>query len=87
MRGGAWRHKVDVSATFKNEDLSFEKRRDGVVLRLRSSQAAIDGTNGEELIMLLEDLAETTDTVEFDSVWDDIYNLADSGKWLWIDTI
>ena len=86
MRGGAWKHKVSVADVFHDEDLPFEKRRDGVVLALRMSPATSDGLEGEELIVLLEDLAETTNTVEFDSVWDDIYNLADGGKWMWIET-
>ena len=88
MRGAQWKHKVDVSDVFgPYADLPFEQRRDAVVLKLRQSPATSDGLEGEEFILLLEDLADTPNEDEFDDVWDSIYNLADTGKWLWIETL
>lgn len=82
---GEWKHKVRTGDVFANDELSFEERRDELVRRLRMSPAAIDGINGEELVALLEEAAETKTTDDFDSVWDDIYDLCDGGQWLWLE--
>ena len=81
-----WKHRVDVKSGFEDDGV-FEHKRDEVVKRLRESPASKDGANGEELTFLLEQLEETATPDEFDSVWDEIYDLADGGQWLWIDTI
>lgn len=84
----AWKHKVDVSDIFRNEDLYFEQRRDQIVERLRKSRAIKEETdNGQELELLVDELAETDDVPYFDMVWHAIYDLADDRKWLWINTI
>ena len=80
-----WKHRVDMKSEFEDDGV-FETKRDEVVKRLRESPASKDGINGEELTLLLEELADTSNADEFDSVWDVIYDLADSGQWLWIDT-
>ncbi len=82
----AWKHRVNMKDQFEDDGV-FETKRDEVVKRLRESPATKDGEQGEELTQLLEELADTSNADEFDTVWDVIYDLADDGHWLWIDTI
>lgn len=84
-----WKHRVDVSDVFHDEDLTFEDRRDIIVARFRESEAIQDLTddNGPELALLVDELAEVDTFSYFDMVWHAIYDLADNRKWLWISTI
>ena len=61
--------------------------RDAIVGRLRASTWIKKcGSDGGPLDQLVRDLAEVVDTVEFDEVWNEIYDYADSDR-AWIDTI
>lgn len=80
----AWRYTVDVSHVFHDDDKSFEEKRDEIVATLRRStwvKAHGNGTLGP----LIDVLAETQDTEEFDEHWDQVYDMADIQR-AWIQT-
>lgn len=83
-----WQHKVNVAAFFRNDDLTFEQRRDGVVKLLKEwREAHLDLDPDGDLDLLVDELAEVDDHDSFDCVWDAIYDWADVDKRLWIDTM
>jgi hypothetical protein len=67
---------------FHDETMTFEQRRDATVEIIRQSGWRSDGRLEE----LLEELAGAIDAEDFDSAWDEIYDLADEDR-VWIDTI
>lgn len=81
-----WDKKIDVSAVFRNEDLSFAERRDAIVERIRKS-GWLDGRDEfDELVELVNDhLAFAEDVKEFDDLWDSLYDIADFDR-VWIKT-
>lgn len=84
-RSANWTHIIKIGDLIFNDDLTFEQKRDGIVSRLRESDAmSTDNEQGVELGMLVDDLADTPDVDTFDWVMSDIYDLADAGKWLWV---
>jgi len=85
----AWKHKISVRDIFKDDGGTFQQRRDQIVQRFQRAKTVLaDGDNGEELAALIEELADSESSEEFNWVWDSIYDLADDGgrKWLWIET-
>jgi len=80
-----WKHRIDLSATWRNNDLSFEAKRDQIVAEFRSHPCITDGENGMDLSTLVDELSEMDTEADFNYVWDTIYDLADHGKWLWIN--
>lgn len=85
MRDQAWKHKIRIGDVLNNDDMTFEEKRSEFVKRFCASPAAKDGIHGEELMLLVEELADTTGNDEFNQVWDAIYDLADDGRWLWME--
>lgn len=86
---GKWVLTVDVTDVFHDEEKPYEERRDAIVGRLRES-AWLDlrdpeGFERENLENLFDELSETADVDEFDSVWDAIYDEADYDR-VWIAT-
>ena len=79
-----WNRIVRIGDLISSDVLSFEQKRNEVVRRLRKSSAIRDGDKGELLRELVDELAETTNGDEYDWVMDDVYDLADDGKWLWL---
>ncbi len=78
-----WDRRVDVRDVFRNENLTFEQRRDAIVRRIRNSGWTIEP--GSTLDHVVEELGDTEDTDEFDAVWDVIYDYADTDR-VWIET-
>jgi hypothetical protein len=82
-----WIYNIDLKGVFHNEELTFEERRDAIVRILRKSRwvKRKDGAV-DHLPALIDELADTTNVDEFDSVWGAVYNEADTDR-AWIATI
>ena len=81
-----WNLTIDVSPWFHNEEMAFEEIRDAIVRKLRRTPWP---ERSEDLSELLEYLAEAVDVEEFDSIWSDIYDIADTDPEyrVWIKTL
>jgi hypothetical protein len=81
-----WNKTVDVSSVFHNDDMSFIERRDAIVKKFRDAWP-VSFTEDESLEIndILDELEETEDVEEFNSVWDEVYDWADYRK-VWIKT-
>jgi hypothetical protein len=84
-----WLHEINVSAFFEahleDEDFDFVASRDGIVATFRAAMktnAALD----EMFAELIDELADSSDTDDFDVVWQEVYNVADFER-VWIKTI
>lgn len=78
-----WRERIQVGSWFGDDEAPFVARRDGIVAALRGSRFAQVVPDVE---MLVDELAETSTTVEFDMVWELIYDEADRSR-VWIETV
>ncbi len=80
-----WDRKIDLKDVFHNDAMTFEEKRDAIVGRIRAS-GWLDGRGEfDELVMFVEELADTDNLEWFDSVWDHIYDIADRDR-VWIGT-
>lgn len=84
VRRTRWQHTVKIGDLLDSDELTFEQRRDAIVARLQKSSAMKDGRKGEVLTDLVADLADADDENEYDWFMEDIYDLADSDKFLWV---
>jgi len=89
MGTGPWKYKINVASVFHNDTMTFFERRDSIVNTLRNSdwyktRQAEPGDMGE-LEDLVDELADTDTTTDFDQVWDAIYDEADDDR-AWIAT-
>ena len=80
-----WRYHLVLSPAWHDEALDFGQRRDAIVARLVASAWFRGCGPGDELPQAVEELADTKDINEFDSVFDAIYDLADYAR-AWIRT-
>ena len=80
-----WGRKINLKDVFRNDALTFEQRRDAIVKRIRNSGWLNDRDEYDELVTLVEELSDTTDTQWFDQVWSLIYDHADYDR-VWIST-
>lgn len=82
-----WAEKVLLGDIWRNEDLTFEERRDAIVARLKTSRwfknADEDESWGVHEIIAYH-LAEAEDADRFDECWDELYDHADCDR-VWID--
>ena len=79
-----WEHKIRLGGVFHNDAMTFEQSRDAVVARIRASAWFKSKDDYDNLPQFVEELADTQNTDEFDSVWDAIYDEADHAR-VWID--
>lgn len=77
-----WLLTIDLKDVFHNEDLPFEQKRDEIVRRIRAT-----GWHGDHpwLEEIVDNLAESEDENDFDSWWDELYDVADIDR-VWIAT-
>lgn len=76
----AWKYTIRLADVWKNEDLTFEQRRDEIALRLKNSTWA----SGNPLVAELAfDLSQAKDAADFDDIWNDVYDEADRDR-AWI---
>lgn len=80
-----WKYTINLKDVFHNDELTFIESRDAIVKRLRQSAWFKGKDEFDDLPQLVEELADTASEVEFDEVWDAIYNEADADK-VWITT-
>lgn len=82
-----WKYTIDVASVFHSETLSFEERRDAVASTLRGSSWVRSKTGPYDNLLpaLVDELADTEDVDEFDSVWGAVYDEADTDR-AWIKT-
>lgn len=88
MVNRGWKAKLRIGDVFHNDGLSFEQRRDAIVRRFRALLQAGDVSQdsfGLSISELVDELAETENPDEFDWVWDEIYDWADTER-VWIET-
>lgn len=78
-----WDRKVNITGILHNEELTFEQRRDALVGVLQASTWVKQCDEDDDLPQLVEELAGTEDTEEFNAVWDAIYDVADADR-VWI---
>ena len=76
-----WRRHLDISDVFHSEEIPFAQKLQVIVARLRSLTVEDSLLKG-----IIDNLAESTDVEEFDVHWDALYDWADQGKRLWIQT-
>jgi hypothetical protein len=77
-----WDRRIHLADVWRDEERSFQERRDEVVRRLRASGWV---EKNEEVAELVEELAEVDTLAYFDDVWDGLYDLADTDR-VWIST-
>lgn len=80
-----WDRKLRLADVFRNEDMSFEERRDAIVARIRATAWFKGYGEGDDLPQFVEELAGTQTPDEFDGPWDCIYDQADADR-VWIET-
>lgn len=81
-----WDRKIRLGDVFHNDALTFEQKRDTIVTRIRNSGWLKGRDEFDELVLAVEELAESDNVNWFDSVWSLIYDIADYDR-VWIDTI
>ena len=80
-----WQHKINLTSVFHNDDLTFEQSRDAIVARIRGSAWFKAKDEYDDLVYLVEELADSERAYHFDYVWDEIYDIADYDR-VWITT-
>lgn len=89
-----WAHTINLAGVFHDETLTFEERRDRIVMIIRAHlwlnvvpDTRIMGSLFHlwDLQELVDELAETTEPDGFNVVWDDLCDEADYDR-VWIKT-
>lgn len=81
-----WARTIDLTDIWENKGLDpFEDHRDAVVKRFRESAWLIDAGIYDEITELIDDLGDSREHNEFDSVLSRIYDEADADH-VWIAT-
>lgn len=78
-----WDHRLNLADVFHNDDLTFEAKRDEIVHRIKAARFYRD--DDWTLWSVVDELADTTDTDDFDNVWDAFYDWADAHR-VWVET-
>lgn len=81
-----WDRHVNLAGVFRNEETTFEEKRDTIVEVLRNSSWMKSQDEGDdELSQAIEELGDADNEDWFNAVWDAIYDLADADR-VWIST-
>lgn len=80
-----WEYKLPLKDIFHNEDLTFEKRRDEIVHRIKVSSFYAKDQHGY-LGTIVEHLEDAKDWPTFNSWWDEFYDYADEER-VWVATV
>lgn len=80
-----WNHHLYIGEVWNNEELGFIEQRDQIVARIKLLPHYSDEDDGDgELWWIVDELADTKNEDEFDSVWDAFYDWADDNR-VWVD--
>lgn len=82
-----WLDRIELGDVWRNEEMTFEQRRDVVVSRLRESDwfKCYEEAGEGELLSVVEELADAVDFEDFNYPWNYIYDIADADR-VWIAT-
>lgn len=80
-----WIRIVKLKDVWHNDDLPFEKKRDKIVERIKESGWRDITPYPDTFDERVADLTASSDTSEFDSWFNELYDLADSDR-VWIET-
>lgn len=80
-----WFETIDFSDFWHSSSISFEGKRDMAVERLRDS-IWLRYSEGEPVVDVVNQLAETTTPESFSVVMDELYDYADADR-VWIGTM
>lgn len=72
-----WAGTIQLRDLMRNEELTFEERRDGVVARLRTSRWVKAMDEMADVVCFLDELADTTTREDFEWVLEHIYREMD----------
>lgn len=87
-----WQGKLTVKDCFHDDALSIPQKADIISKRLLGKieewrgNGSFDEDECDELMYLAQDLKDSHDADEFDEIWEQIYDWADHGRRLWIET-
>lgn len=82
----SWNLTVDLAPYWgPNGSYTFEERRDKIVETIRKSRWSLISDDPRALEVLLDELADAKDAIEFDGVFGFVYDLADDDR-VWIET-
>jgi hypothetical protein len=77
-----WSATLRIADVWKNEELTFEQRRDEIVARIKRLP---DCEHDAGLEDIATDLEEAGDVPTFDQAWDHFYDWADLNR-VWVAT-
>jgi hypothetical protein len=80
-----WDGTLRLADVFHNDNLTFEQKRDAIVQRVRATAWFKGKDESDDLVYLVEELAETEDNASFNLLWSDLYDFADADR-VWIET-
>lgn len=86
---GTWKHKLNISDVFRNNEVDLAHKTEIIVGRIKKSSWYEEANYNGELENLLEELTDAgkEDNVEWwDSVWNGFYDIADDEK-IWVGTL
>lgn len=94
----SWAAQLDLADIFRADDLEFADKRDQIVARVKrlpqvtaaqdivdNHVTSVDYSQAEDLIVLVEELADAEDVEHFDYVWSAFYDWADIAR-VWVKT-
>lgn len=79
-----WDHTFHIADIWKNDELTFEQRRDAITKRMRR-QPWFEVF--EEDCGIISDLEAAEDPDDWDEWWDQFYDWCDDGKRVWVKLI
>lgn len=80
----SWTHTINLATVFHDEGQTFEQLRDAIVTHIKRSTAYIDEFD-DVVDAIVEALAQTCNTGEFNELWDEFYDWADDNR-VWVST-
>lgn len=81
-----WNITIDVKDPWeRSQEYGYEKFRDLIVTRIRESRWRDISAHQFRLDDLIEELEESLNVHEFNSIWSELYDLADLDR-VWIST-
>jgi hypothetical protein len=80
-----WKSTLRLKDIFHNEAMTFEERRDAIVRQVRASSWFKEYGDFDDLPQFVDELSEAETPGDFDSIWDEIRDIATCDR-VWIET-